>query len=74
MQEGIWLTEKPEFNKECIFATRQEWGGFYEYNIWMIERIDGEDGWYWGLLTGDGDEWGAIEDLKADAYFIIPKN
>jgi hypothetical protein len=81
-EQGVWLREKPKFNKECSFVTATKYvrngeDVDYEYSFWMIKKLDGEDengapGWYWGLLCGDGEEWGDLEDLTADYYYILP--
>ena len=80
--EGVWLNEKPVFDKECTFVTastykRNDGPLNWDYTVWQIKALDGEDdkgqpAWYWGLLTGDGEEWGDLNDLTADKYFIIP--
>jgi len=76
-----WTKEKPEFKKECVLVTATKYNRNieaidYYYTIWQIKQIDGEDedgntAWYWGLLNGDGEEYGALEDLRADYYRII---
>lgn len=67
-----WVTQKPEFKEEClvIIASYSKYG--WEYATFQIKNVDGEDGQYLGLLTGDGDEWGDIEDMAADKYFVMP--
>ncbi|MBP7109506.1 MAG: hypothetical protein KBA90_13195 [Chitinophagaceae bacterium] len=80
-QKNKWLTEKPDFNEECSFVTatkynRNEEDLKWDYSIWQIKKLDGEDengeyGWYFGLLDGEGEEWGDLEDLAADLYYII---
>jgi hypothetical protein len=77
-----WLDEKPEFNEECTFITatkytRNKEDLKWDYSIWQIKKLDGENdkgepAWYWGLLTGDGEEWGDLDDLTANKYFIFP--
>jgi len=72
----------PEFNEECTFVTasfynRNDEDLNWDYTVWQIKKLDGEDedgnpAWYWGLLTGDGEEWGPLEDLSADLYLILP--
>jgi hypothetical protein len=81
--EDEWLDTKPEFNKECVFITATKYNRNsedleYDYACWQIKKLDGEDengnpAWYFGLLNGDGEEWGALEDLRADYYLIIPE-
>lgn len=79
VQDG-WEEEKP--NKECVFvsATKYERNDedlLWDYTVWQIKKLDGEDdngnpAWYFGLLNGDGEEWGPLEDLSAHLYKIIP--
>ena len=49
-------------------------GRRWEHNIWEIKEVNWGEGPYLALLTGDGDEWGALEDLTADKYLILPKH
>lgn len=71
-----WQDEKPMFDKECAFVTANWLKAFGEYEwqftAWQVKKIDGEGGWYLGLCNLDGEEWGDINDLKADKYFILP--
>jgi len=67
-----WVTEKPNLEKECLLITASKFGTRWEYTVFTIQKQDGEEGWYWGLFSGDGDEWGALEDLKADLYKVLP--
>lgn len=70
-----WINEKPEFDKDSIMITASWWNigdGYWEYSIWQIVKLESEEGWYWGLLMGDGDEWGALEDFRADKYKVLP--
>lgn len=81
VEEMIWLSEKPDFKKECVFitATKYERNNeplYWDYSVWQIKKLDGETesgeyGWYWGLLNGDGEEWGPLEELAADRFFIL---
>lgn len=74
-----WVAEKPD--KECVFISatkyiRNEEDLLWDYAIWQIKKLDGEDehgntAWYFGLLNGDGEEWGPLEDLEAALYHII---
>jgi hypothetical protein len=77
-----WTKDKPKFEKECVLVTASKYNRNseaidYDYTIWQIKQIDSEDddgnsAWYLGLLNGDGEEYGALEDLEADYYTIIP--
>ena len=81
MIKNTWLTEKPDFDEECTFITasryvRNDEPLEYDYEVWQIRKIDGygEDdkpGWYFGLLNGDGEEWGDLSDLDAAMYYIV---
>lgn len=81
--EDKWISVKPEFKEECTFITATKYNRnnedlYYEYSCWQIKKLDGEDengnpAWYFGLLNGEGEEWGALEDLGADYYLIIPE-
>ena len=81
MERNKWLTEKPEFTEECTFVTATKYNRngedlYLDYSIWQIKKMDGEDKygdpiWYWGLLNGDGEEWGDLDDLTVDLYYII---
>lgn len=86
MERNKWLTEKPEFTEECTFVTATKYevldeDPYWDYSVWQIKKIDGyndkdEPAWYYGLLNGDGEEWGDLDDLTVDLYYIIdePKN
>jgi hypothetical protein len=77
-----WLGEKPEFKEECVFVTATQYNRNDEdlewnFSVWQIKKLDGETDegepcWYLGLLNGDGEEWGDINDLSVDKYLIIP--
>lgn len=74
IQNGGWLTTKPTFTEECILITASKVRDKWDYNFWLIEKLDDmEDKWYWGILCPDGDEWGDISDLEAEKYLVIPK-
>lgn len=66
-----WVNIKPEFKMECILLTATLIRGRWDYNAWLIERVDSEEGWYWGWLCLDGEEYGDINDLQADMYKTI---
>lgn len=66
-----WLTQKPKFDCWCIVITANKIRKQWEYSIFTVQRVDFEDKWYWGLIDGNGDEWGDIEDLKAQKYYVI---
>lgn len=69
-----WTTDRPDFEEECVLVTAVQSNGFWEYNVWQIEKVSGPDGWYMGWLTGDGEEYGDLADLTADKYLILPKH
>lgn len=62
-----WLTDKPIFKDDCVLITASLYHCHWEYNTWIIEHRNG----YWNWLTRDGEEYGDIEDLKADRYCIL---
>lgn len=69
---GNWVRYKPKFKEECLMLTASKHKNEWFYNAWWIREVDGDDGgWYWGLCTIDGEEWGDVNDLSADLYKII---
>ena len=66
-----WTTIKPEFKKECLLITANKFGKEYEYSFWEIKKIHTDKGYYMGLLTSDGYEYGALEDLFAEKYLML---
>ena len=69
-----WTTTKPDFKEECVLVTAQMVQGHWEYDAWIIEKINSDGGSYMGWLTGDGEEYGDLADLTADKYLILPKH
>lgn len=67
-----WVKEKPKFIDECLLITGSLINGFWEYSTWQIKKVEHEGKWYLGWLTGEGEEYGDVEDLKADKYLILP--
>lgn len=72
-----WVTKKPKFNKECLLIVATWIAGYWEYDIFTVEKVDGyneedEPCYYWGLICKEGDEWGDINDLVADKYLVLP--
>ena len=68
---NVWVSEKPKFDKEFVLFTANNFRGNWEYSAWQVKQVESEDGWYYGLLTGDGEEWGDSDDLKADLYLSM---
>lgn len=66
-----WKVEKPKKWKECILITATLFNDRWEYTLFTVEKVNGEEGWYWGLICDDGEEWGDIDDLKADLYLVM---
>lgn len=68
-----WTPIKPKFKKECLLLTASKYKEHWEYKSWSIVECDDMDngGWYFALCDIDGDEWGDIDDLKADLYKVI---
>lgn len=62
-----WIDTKPDIKMNCVLLTATLICGFWEYHVWIIEHRNG----YWNWLTGDGEEYGDIEDLRADRYCIL---
>lgn len=67
-----WINEKPVFDQECVFMTAHYIKGQWGFDSWRICRVDSEEGWYWGLCNLEGEEWGPLEDLSEQLYFILP--
>lgn len=67
-----WSYLKPD--QPCVFVSAKFIGNHWEHDAWEIKWVhDGEQD-YLCLFTGDGSEWGDLEDLKADKYLILPKH
>ncbi|MDE2232979.1 MAG: hypothetical protein KGJ90_02495 [Patescibacteria group bacterium] len=69
-----WITDKPD--KPCVFIARNKIREFWDYNIWILDYVDGidtsgQDAMYLAILTGQGDEWGDYSELEAEGYFIV---
>jgi hypothetical protein len=50
--------------------------GRWEYGLFQILKTDGENEageqcWYWGIFTPEGDEWGDYSDLVAHLYCVL---
>lgn len=67
-----WTNEKPDFNEECLLITANNFSGMWAYKLWTIEKLEIDGHWYLGLLCEDGEEWGDLDDLKADLYCVLP--
>ena len=64
----MWTNIKP--NEPCVFVTRDEVKdrtGIYSYDIWILDYENG----YLAIMKGEGEEWGAWDEFKAEEYFII---
>ena len=78
-QKEEWVKEKPD--KECVFIAANPYRRNnehlkWDYSMWQIKYLEGEDeegnpALYLGLLNGEGEEWGPLEDLEAEHYKII---
>lgn len=66
-----WQKERPK--EPCVFMTRvlNKSLRIYDYNIWRLEKVNGDDKEYLGWLTEDGEEFGDINDCNFDEYLII---
>lgn len=72
MELNQWLDDKPEFTDECLVIAANEIRGEWEYTLYQIRKLIDDDGnWYLGWLTSDGEEYGDLNDFKAQKYMII---
>jgi hypothetical protein len=71
-----WTPDKPNFNigpsKDFLLLTASKIRGEWEYTVYQIKKVWYEEEWYMGWLTGDGEEYGDLADLKADLYMTMP--
>ncbi len=67
----MWTTTKPEFKEDCVLIAASKIGEHWDYSLFIIQKEHSDEGWYWGIFTGDGEEWGDINDLEAHLYQII---
>ena len=72
MINAKWSKTKPKFNKECILIIAIWIEDHWEYTLYTIEMVENPEGWYFGLICDDGEEWGDIDDLQADKYLVLP--
>jgi len=66
-----WTKDKPDF--PCLFITRDRAvTGSEDYYLYAVYEIiwNDQDG-YNMLVDGEGQEWEALEDLRADEYMLI---
>lgn len=63
----VWQKEKPDY--PCLFLTRSKYGSETYCNSYTITEQEG----YLAIVDGNGGEWGALEDLQADEYFVIER-
>jgi hypothetical protein len=71
MNKLQWTKTKPKPTQNLLILTGTLCSDKWEYQLFEIDKTDLEDGWYWGIFTPDGDEWGAYADLSADKYCLI---
>lgn len=67
-----WFSEKPTFSEECLVICASEINGVWDYTLFQIRKIDSEDGCYLGWLTQEGEEYGDLNDMHSDMYFLMP--
>jgi len=72
MKHYTWSIQKPLFTEECLLITAHLSGKYWEYTVYQIARVNGEQGWYMGWLTGDGEEYGDLADLRSQKYLTMP--
>lgn len=68
MEKSIWTTKKPEFTEDCWLVTKSSDG----CELWEIKKVQSDDGWYMAWLDSYGEEYGDIEEMVSDFYFILP--
>lgn len=67
-----WVSDRPALHEECILITAsRNKDGVYDYSVWEIKWINFGNGPYLAWLTGDGKEYGDLNDLTADMYLIL---
>lgn len=62
-----WIKGTPILDKPCIFVSKTK----NDFSVWETKEINTGDGLYLALLTGDGDEWGDINDFTCDEYIML---
>jgi hypothetical protein len=67
-----WVTNKPLFDNECLVITANRIRENWDYSTYIIQKVQSDDGWYMGWLTGEGEEYGDLNDLRADKYLVLP--
>jgi hypothetical protein len=72
MKHNKWSNKKPDFTQECILITATKNRKDWDYRAWLIIKITGPGGWYWGLCEMDGEEWGDLNDMLQDKYLTMP--
>ena len=71
LAEDGWTTEKPVADREFAMVTKIKFQDNWEYAVWKVVKIDSEEGSYYGLCNGEGEEYCDYEDLAAQFYKII---
>lgn len=79
LQKLKWTKVKPKFHdnsEECLLIAAAKIGNVWEYTMYEMKKLNGEnekgeEGWYWGIIDQDGDEWGDYDDLLAQKYCIL---
>ena len=66
-----WVTKKPKFNKECLVICASKFIDTWEYSLYQIKWIGLGNDLYLGWLTIDGEEYGDLNDMKAEKYLVI---
>jgi len=70
--EDGWVKDKPKDDKEFLMLTASFINGFWEYKTWEVRKITSEDGFYFGLCDGEGEEWADYNDLATATTPISP--
>lgn len=66
-----WITENPEFTQECLVICANEIKGVWDYDFFQVTKITTNEGWYWGWCDASGEEYGDLDDMQAQKYFLI---
>ena len=67
-----WTKRKPKFNQKCLVICATQTHNGWDYTLFIVDKMQTVEGWYWGWLTSDWEEYGDLEDMKADKYYLMP--
>jgi hypothetical protein len=66
-----WTNKKPKFTTDCLLICADKIQGEWEYQMYLIKKIEFENIWYWGWCDGTGEEIGDISDLTTSRYGVL---